>query len=225
MGWSPISPGALRIVVGLLLLANPFVVAEFDVGDPDRYRYEAFEVGFDEDGIDVPIEAGDLDPDVACFEQIPGRACMLERAIHEHGGLTYDGLPEPFVRADYRYVYDYGEGFFEPVAEERNDTVRYDLEPVSREEAMDGAATDLERASPAIRTAVESGEVESSDELPGADELVDAGDGYYVAHAVEYRETTGERRAVVVALQWLLGIVGLGLVLHGQRLRVERRSV
>lgn len=225
MDWSPFARygGAIRILVGVLLLLNPLVVAEFDLGDPDWYRYEAAEVPFDEDGIDVPIEVDDVDPDVACLERLPRRSCMLELAVHERGGLTFDGLPESFVDTGYRYVYDYGEGFFEPVAEERNGSVRYGLEPVPREVAMDDASTDVERAPPGVRRAIRTGRVETSDELPGANELVRADGEYHVVYRAAARTTTGDRAAPVVALQWMSGVVGLALVLRGQTVRVERR--
>lgn len=224
MGWSPLSPGALRIVVGLVLLANPFVVAEFDVGDPDWYRYEAAEITFDEDGIQVPRGLHEVDPDVQCLETLPTRSCMLELGIHRQGGLEYDGLPDQFLQSEYSHVYLYGEGFFEPVAEGSNGTVRYDLRPVPREEALDDVSIDVDRVPEPTRRVVLSGPMETSDELPGANELVATDDGYYVVHDVAHHETSGERTPFVVTLQWLVGGVGLWLVLRGQRLRVDGRA-
>jgi hypothetical protein len=68
------------------------------------------------------------------------------------------------------------------------------------------------------------GTYETSDELEGAHELVQAGDDYYVVYtaaSTEYRNS--ERSTTVIVLQWLLGITGAFLILRGQRHRVERR--
>ena len=110
----PAVPSRYRIgtmfVVGLLLLTAPALVGWFDLADLDRYRYEAERVEFTEDGyrVDAPVDV--IDEDAACLQFFPRRACMLERAIHENGGLEYDGLPSQALASRYRYVY--GDGQF-----------------------------------------------------------------------------------------------------------------
>jgi len=214
--------GVVFVVVGFALVLNPPVVGALDIGDPDSYTYEPIEVTFHGNGTyDVPAGTGDIDPEVACFDVPPRRPCVLERAVHANGGFVYDGPPPNFLRHDYQYVHVWESGFFEPVAEElANDTVEYGLEPVPRARALDTVADPSSEVSRGVRIAVETGEYRTSDPLAGAGELVTHDGSYYVVSATSYRTTAGERRDIVVFLQWMAGIGGAWLVLHGQRLRV-----
>ena len=208
------------------MLLNPLVVSAYDIGDPDRYRYEAGEVEFFANGTYThPIPTSPLDPDVACFGDLPSRPCVLERAIYANGGITYDGPPGQFMSHEYSYVHVWGEGFFQPVTGEGQDgNVSYGLEPVPQEAALDGVATPLSRVNHGVMIAIETGAYETSDELPGAHELIQAGDRYYVVHPTASHEHRGsERTPAVVVLQWMLGFTGAFLMLRGQRHRVERR--
>jgi hypothetical protein len=136
MDWSSVTRyrGEVTIVVGFILLLNPLVVGAFDIGDPDRYRYEASEVSFSANGTyTFSTHPVPLDSDVACFGDEPSRSCVLERAIHTNGGITYDGPTKHFINNEYSYVHIREEGFFQPVSEERpNGTVWYGLEAVSQ---------------------------------------------------------------------------------------------
>lgn len=214
--------GAVLVVVGFALLFNPPVVGALDFGDPDSYTYEPTEITFHDNGTyDAPPGTGDIDPEVVCFDLPPRRSCMLERAVHANGGIVYDGLTSTFLRHDYQYVHVWEEGFFQPATEElANGTVEYDLEPVARDRALDAVADPRGEVSRGVRRAVETGEFRTSDPLPGADELVAHDGSYYVVTATSYRTTTGERRDIVVFLQWTAGIGGALLVFRGQRLRV-----
>ncbi|MFB6353027.1 MAG: hypothetical protein ABEJ92_02980 [Halobacteriales archaeon] len=226
MDWSSITRlrGEGAVLLGFVLLLNPFAVAALDVGDPDWYRYEATQVEFFDNGTyDYDIGAGRIDPDVACFDDLPSRACTIERAVHANGGVTYDGLTGNYMTSSYDYVFVWKQGFFEPVATETaNETIRYDLEKVRREQALRHVSTSLEAVSPGVRTAIVDGQYRTSDELAGANELVSTADGSYVVYPAAYHTEEGERSDLVVVLQWLLGIVGAWLVLSGQRLRVDR---
>jgi len=227
MDWSSVTRyrSEAAIVVGFILLLNPLMVGAFDIGDPDRYRYEASEVSFSANGTyTFSTNPVPLDSDVACFGDAPSRSCVLERAIHTNGGITYDGPTELFIHNEYSYVHIWEEGFFQPVSEERdNETVWYGLEVVSQEEALKYIATPLERTDKGVRTAIEAGAYETSDEVSGAHELVQADDSYYVVYPTvvqDHGET--ERSLTVVVLQWLLGIAGAILILRGQRHRIVR---
>lgn len=82
------------------------VVSAYDIGDPDTYRYEASEVEFFENGTyDYQTLALPLDTEVACFGDLPSRSCILEQAIHEQGGIAYDGLPRNFMAHEYSNVH------------------------------------------------------------------------------------------------------------------------
>ncbi|QPV64758.1 hypothetical protein I7X12_09205 [Halosimplex litoreum] len=214
--------GWLLTVAGFALLLNPFVVGALDVGDPDSYTYEPKEVTFYDNGTyDAERGAPGLDPEVACFERAPSRSCVVERAVHADGGVVYDGLPSGYLRSDYEYVYVWGKGFFEPVGRElANDSVEYGLDSVPRSEALEWVAAESREASAGIREALETGQYRTRDRIDGADELVEHDGDYYVVTATSYRTTTGERRDIVIALQWIAGIGGALLVLRGQRLRV-----
>lgn len=230
MNWSSITRyrGEAAIIVGFILLLNPLVVGAFDIGDPDRYRYEASEVSFAANGTyTFSTHPVPLDSDVACFGDEPSRSCVLERALHTNGGITYDGPTNHFIHNEYGYVHIWDEGFFRPVSEERpNGTVWYGLEAVSQEEALRYIPTPLERTDRGVRTAIETGSYETSDELSGAHELVQADDSYYVVYPTVVQEHRGmERSLTAVVLQWLLGIAGAILILRGQRHRVERQTV
>ena len=226
MDWSSVTRyrSEAAIIVGFILLLNPLVVGAFDIGDPDRYRYEASEVSFAANGTyTFSTHPVPLDSDVACFGDEPSRSCVLERALHTNGGITYDGPTNHFIHNEYGYVHIWDEGFFRPVSEERpNGTVWYGLEAVSQEEALRYIPTPLERTDRGVRTAIETGSYETSDELSGAHELVQADDSYYVVYPTVVQEHRGmERSLTAVVLQWLLGIAGAILILRGQRHRVE----
>lgn len=228
MHWISISRyrGEISILVGFALLMNPFVVGAYDIGDPDWYRYEASEIEFHPNGtFDMSPPATPLDPDVACLGDLWSRSCVLEHAVHANGGITFDGPPQAFINHEYRYVFIWEAGFFRPTAKDVQDgTVRYDLEPVPLDEALDRIATPLSRADTGVRAAIKSGEYETSDELSGAHQLVSDDGQYYVVHARAYHVEPGpERMPAVVALQWVLGFIGAGLVLRGQRQRIEGR--
>ena len=226
MDWS-LRPrrGSILLVLGFVLLLNPLAVGHFDLGDPDHYRYESARMTFHGNGTyDAPTGTRRFDSDVACLNYPPRRACMLERAIHANGGVSYeDGASKHFLWTEYDHVFVYGEGFYRPVAEELpNETVHYDLQRVPMTEALDYVATPIDRASPGVRRAIRSGSFETSDELPGANELVRADGGYYVVYPAAYRVENGsERSSFVVFLQWVLGFLGGWLVLGGQRRRVR----
>lgn len=215
--------GILYLLLGFGLLLTPVLVATFDVGDPDRYEYEAFEVTFHDNGtFDVPVRAGRVDPSVACFEQGETRSCMLEKAIHANGGIRYEhGLPSSFLEHDYHYVYIYGEGFFEPTTTQANDSIEYTLTPVERSRALRFVATDSDRVSTGIRNAITTGEHVTNDELDGTGELVEHEDSYYVVSATASTTSSGERRWFVAVGQWALALVGVLLLLRGQLLRVQ----
>ncbi|MGQ4556750.1 hypothetical protein [Halobellus sp. GM3] len=226
MDWSSVTRyrGEAAIIVGFILLLNPLVVGAFDIGDPDRYRYEASEVSFAANGTyTFSTHPVPLDSDVACFGDEPSRSCVLERAIHTNGGITYDGPTKQFINNKYSYVHIWEEGFFRPVSEERpNGTVWYGLEAVSQEEALRYIATPLERTNKGVRTAIETGSYETSDELSGDHELVQADNSYYVVSPTVVQEHRGtERSLTVVVFQWLLGITGAILILREQRHRIE----
>lgn len=214
--------GVVLVVVGFALLLNPPVVGALDLGDPDSYTYEPTEITFHENSTyDAPPGSGDIDSEVACLDFPPRRSCILEQAVHANGGVVYDGPPPNFLRHDYQYVHIWEAGFFEPVAEELpNGTVEYGLEPVAQDPALDDVADPSSEVSRGIRRAVETGKFRTSDPLSGAGELVAHDGSYYVVTATSYRTTTGERRDIVVFLQWAAGIGGASLVLRGQRLRV-----
>lgn len=228
MDWSPLARrrGLIYVVLGFALLATPLVVGHYDLADPDRYQYEAGEVTFYDNGTyDMPRHAEGLDSDVACLmAYLPSRSCMLERGIHANDGIYYqDGLSEQWLSEEYHYVFVYGEGFHEPVAEElSNGTVRYDVESVRRTEALDAVSTPIHRASPGVRAAVQAGQFETRDQLDGANELVRTEDGLYVVYAATSLRESGERSPRVVVLQWALVVLGALLVLRGQRHRVNR---
>ena len=219
-------PSRYRVVVlfglGLLLLAAPALVGWFDLADLDRYRYEAERVEFTDDGWAVDGHVAVIDGDAACLGRFPDdRACMLEHAIHENGGLEYDGLPSQALGSRYRYVYGEGQ-FFRTVANETaNGTVRYDLRPVSTDEALAAISTERWRASSTVKRVIRSGPVTTTDELDGANELVEMEDGYYVVYATSIHEVHGERNPYIVGAAWVAAAAGLLFVLRAQRLRIE----
>ncbi|QLH76357.1 hypothetical protein HZS55_03135 [Halosimplex rubrum] len=215
--------GGLYVFVGFALLLNPFVVGALDIGDPDSYTYEPKEITFHDNGTyDAPIGVDEIDPGVACLDTLPSRSCALERAVHANGGVTYDEYPRFVVRdVRYPYVHVWGAGFFETATEElANGSVEYGLEPVPKSRVLDSVAVSSDDASRGVRGALETGQYRTSDPLDDADELVAHDGSYYVVTEVASRTTTGERRDIVIGLQWVAGIGGGWLVLRGQRHRV-----
>lgn len=74
MDWASITRyrGAVTIIIGFALLLNPFIVNTYDIGDPDRYRYERSEVEFYANGTyNYSTLALPLDSDVACVGDLP----------------------------------------------------------------------------------------------------------------------------------------------------------
>lgn len=228
MDWSSITRyrGEFAILLGFVLLLNPLAVVAPDLGDPDWYRYEASEVEFYANGTyRYEVPAVPLDSDVACFAKRPGRTCGLEMAIYQNGAVTVNESAALFLEREYAYVHLWGEGFLRPtVSDGGNGTARFGLEPAPRAEAIERISTPFERASPGVRDAITEGSYETSDELPGAHELVRADGRYYVVYdRASHVDHTSERAGWAVVFRWLLGLVGAGLVLAGQRQRVERR--
>ena len=229
MALSPRRRGTLTVLLGFVLLLNPFVVGYFDVGDPDRYQYRAHEVQFHENGtVDVPIDVNGVDPEVACLDHyFYTRACVLEQAVHETGGLSYDGPPNNFIDRDYDYVFVWDEGFYEPVAEEIDaDRVRYDMRPVDTGEALDEVATEYEDADRTIQYTIRNGNHTVRDSIDGTNELIERNGRYYVVDGFPGWEDDGDggRSDLVVLGQWVFGIAGARLILEGQRTRVEAGS-
>jgi hypothetical protein len=232
MGWSPSgsSDASYRqwvgLLVGVLLLTNPLVVGVTDVGDPDRYRYEASEVASPDGTIDVPAGVDVREPEILCLQTPPTRACMVERAIVERDGITYDGLPRRVLTADYAYVYDEVDGTDRFYRVTTNETatgeINYSHERVANQRVLRSVATPLQRASRGVRTAIEGSYV-TSDPLEEAETLVRTDQGYYVVHATEVHETSGERRVVVRALQWIAGALGV-LLIYRSGVRAGRRG-
>jgi len=222
--------GVLVIALGFVLLLNPHVVGAYDIGDPDHYHYESSQVTFYPNGtVDGPDGVQDLDSQVACLEELPTRSCAIEIAVYENGGATFDGPRDMFLQSSYSYVYLHGEGFFEPAAVPSGDTTHYDLERASRTEALAAVSTQIQRASDGTKTAIREGSVDTSDPIEDAHELIKSGGQYYVVYPTSSEVVSasaavgaGERGAGVVVMQWILGIVGAGLILYGQRLRVRR---
>ncbi|SDN26566.1 hypothetical protein SAMN04487949_3772 [Halogranum gelatinilyticum] len=224
---SPRRRGTLTVLVGFALLLNPFVVGHFDIGDPDRYEYEASEVSFTEYGTsDIPRGVDVVDPQIACLDGYPpSRSCVLERAIHANGGLWYDGPPAHFLRSDYEYVFTETEGFHELVAREGADNqIKYDSRPVPTDEALDRVATEYEHAPRKAQFTIDSGSYAARDPIDGANELVEKNGSYYVVHETRVRRNADERSQIVVLGQWVFGIAGAGLVMKGQRARVEAEA-
>lgn len=229
MALSPRRRGTLTVLLGFVLLLNPFVVGYFDIGDPDRYEYEAYEVSFTEQGTaEIPSELHRVDPQIACLDHyLWSRSCVLERALHENGGLSYDGPPSNFIDQEYEYVFVWEEGFYEPVAEELDDdTVRYDMRLVPTSEALDGVATEYEHADRTIQHTIRNGNYTARDPLDGTNKLVERDGRYYVVDGFTGWEDDGDggRSDLVVLAQWLLGIAGARLILEGQRTRVESEA-
>lgn len=233
MGWSPSGSSDAKyrqwvgLLVGVLLLANPLVVGITDVGDPDRYRYEAIQVASPDGTVDVPAGVDVRESEILCLQTPPTRACMVERAIVERDGITYDGLPRRVLTADYAYVYDEVDGtdrFYQVTTNETSTgEINYSHERVANQRVLRSVATPLQRASRGIRTAIESGSYVTSDPLEEAETLVRTDQGYYVVHATEVHETSGERRVVVRALQWIAGALGVFLI-YRSGVRAGRRG-
>ncbi|MFB6149616.1 MAG: hypothetical protein ABEJ48_08125, partial [Halobacteriales archaeon] len=203
-------------LIGILLLLNPFIVGSTDFGDPDRYRYEPAKVAERDGTVDVPPGVDIQESEVVCLHSPPTRACMLERAILKQQGLVYDGLPRRVLTADYGYVYDEVNGtdrFYRPVTEETADgRINYTHEEIPSREVLERISTPIQDAAPGIRDAITTGSHVTSDPLAAAETLIRTEDGYYVVHATEMYETTGERRFIVQALQWIAGILAIGMI-------------
>lgn len=227
MALSPRRRGTLTVLLGFVLLLNPFVVGYFDIGDPDRYEYEAYEISFTERGTaEIPREVHTVDPQIACLDHfLWSRSCVLERAVHENGGLQYDGPPSNFIHREYEFVFVWEEGFYEPVAEQLDDdTVRYDMRQAPTDEALDGVSTEYEHADRTIQYTIRNGNYTARDPIDGTNELVERDGRYYVVSSPgggSYGGDDSGRSGLVVLAQWVLGIAGARLILEGQRTRVE----
>lgn len=219
----------VRIALGVVLLVNPLYVGAFHLDEPNWYRYEATEVTYD-DRLEFDVHADGVDDEIACVRDVhPGRACALEHAVYGHGGNLTAPIPwgdfiatyQPF---GYRYAYLHGE-FYAVEATERGDETVLSLNRTPADEAMADVATRIDRVAPPIRTAVRTGTVETHREIDGTTQLVRDGDSYYVVYRaaaqIEGPDTSESGRFLELVVS-LLGIVlGLALVLRGQRRRVE----
>lgn len=215
---------AALLAVALLLVCNPFYLdGVLHVDDPNRYEYHAEEVRFDDHGY-PNVTAGA--PALASEEEIgcliaDSRRCVFERYLLRNGpivtsadeGWNHDGRDEfvflngSFYRTESEYL------------EERPTRQRLSLDRVSRETALEAAATPLPQTSPVTRSVVTDGPVTRQRAIPDARTLVAHDGDYYVVYAKYGRflsdESFADQRNFGNALEGVVSALG---VLLGLRL-------
>lgn len=147
----------------------------------------------------------------------------------ENDGVNYSSELAAGPGSGYRYAYLDGE-FYRVQPQRLGGNGTLSLERMEREEALGYISTPVNRASPKIQTAVQTGSVTAHDTLPGANELIRVGENYYVVHNTASQVYHGdayarEKRMGQFFQYGLMGvgiIIGLWLVLWGQRERVLR---
>lgn len=216
----------LLIAVGVVLLCNPLYVGALDLDEPNWYRYEAAEVEFTDDGIEGTV-VGDVDGDVACLDR-RYRICQLEHHVHD-ANVSYPDRMAAGPGPGYRYAYLDGE-FYRVQPQSLGGDGELSHEHLPREEALAHVSTPLADASSAVREAVTSGSVETHRPLDGANELVAHDGRHYVVRRTgaevfngdAYDRKRTEGRVIEGGLTVLGIVVGLALVLRGQRRRLRR---
>ncbi|QCC52018.1 hypothetical protein [Halapricum salinum] len=213
--------GTILLLVGLFLLLNPQLTAGLAETDADQYGYESFQITVTEDGtLETSEKIFSIDSDAACLDIPITRACILEQAVYDDGGIVYAG-PSSFIERSYSYVYVHDEGFFEPVERERSDgRVHYGHDPVDASTAMDRISTPIDRASVDAREAIEQGTFGTTDEIRDANELIQVDGEYYVVDRTSYDSAGDDGTWVTLLIRWLPGLLGFGLLLVGHFLQV-----
>lgn len=222
----------LTIALGVLLLANPLYVGHLHLDDPNWYRYEAAEVSYGEDGLDVPPDAvqDGIEDEVACLRNDrPTRACALEQVVHDDGNLTApvrwgSVFIETYGPHGYQYVY-VDDAFRAVEARQVGDETILSLNRTPADEAMRDVSTPIFRADPKIQRAIRSESVKTHQPLDGANQLVRDGDTYYTVYEAAAHVESGPHtlRNLLESGVMASGMgVGLWLVLRGQRRRIER---
>lgn len=156
----------LLLLVGIGLLLNPIYLAPGNLdGSGTEYTYEVAPVTNESVAESTVWRA---EQTLRCGTE---RACALEETIAEEGALEYDGTIQTETRAGiwrwdphsiawnrYRLVTMDGD-FYVPEQESTENGTLLTHEPVSTWEALEHIAVPSDRATLAVRTAVETGSV------------------------------------------------------------------
>lgn len=218
----------LLITFGVALLLNPVYIGTLQLDQPNWYRYEASQVTFEDDHANTSIDVMSIDSDVACLNR-NYRTCLLERYVLQNGGVNYSSRLAAGPGSGYRYAYIDGE-FYRVQPQELGGNGTLSLEHLKHKEALESISTPVEYTTPAIRTAVQMGNVTTHRTLAGAGELIWDGKHYYVVHKAAYQVYNGrtydrkKRIGQLVQGGLMIGGIagGLWLVLWGQRERLLR---
>lgn len=223
-------PGRLLIAVGVVCLLNPLYIGVLHLDEPEWYRYEAAELHLRDDGsLDGPL-ASVNDPDVACLNRA-WRDCLFEQHVLDSGDVPVTGAAWMARNSGTGHEYAYLDGqFYETTAAEQDGRQSLALEPLDSTQAIAFASTPLDEAIPPVRRAIGGATVTTRQPLAATGHLLQDTDGtFYVlvrvaSHSLgeeAFARAQTEERIVEIGLMTLLGAVGLGLVLRGQRIRIE----
>lgn len=213
--------GHLLVFIGVLCLLSPYVLSGVTLG-AQTHHYRVTYVETTTDGYDMTgAPPASFDEDVLCWGSL-SRACQLERTLLdenvsiEYGIVYYDRF------VDYRYIY-HNETFYE--VESSDDSLW--LRAVNTTTAFQSTSQSGRTLPASVLTALEDGreKVATHAEL-STHELIRIEGGHYAILAEDYR-SRGPLDSVLHGIEPFLGslgfLLGLVLVLRGQRWRVRRR--
>lgn len=239
----------ITIGIGVVLLASPAAIFGYGIGEP-TYEYQSFEIEPEADDFGVPERATDFPApfyidNIVCLDET--RSCLTEQYIHEEGQLPVDASIQRLHGADdttehvyierspYRYAY-LNDSFYrvEEVVDDGDTYLTH--ESVSPAAAFRRSSVSYSVADPALQEAVDEGDVTTTAELETPRVVVEGPESdterFHYVHVTSspggnmHGPSLGDR-LLTYGLSMISFLTGLGLVLRGQRKRIDdrRRSV
>jgi hypothetical protein len=207
-GWSPSDTQrrAFSLVVGLLLVLNPFLAQQFDLGGP-RYEYTAAPVEPAGDSLDFAEDTrtpyGTDLRGVDCYLLDRPWTCYLEERAAVNGSVTVT-TDRAYDRPRAEFVHLEG-GFYRRTATDIEDTGRVEYERVDAQTVLSAVSVTRARAPDPFQRAVREGTATSRHEYEAA-RFVRDGSNYYIVGPVGSDRGIDDR--------WTLSFVGtvLGLL-------------
>lgn len=219
------------VVLGVGLLASPIAVFHADIGEPE-WEYAAVEIVIEGDTMTIP-DAAEIPGDpyidnIVCTDAT--RSCAVEQYINADGDLAVGDAS--FTRTPYQYAI-IDDVIVEAAYYEEDGVTYLTHEEADPNDAVRRSSASYERAHPAYRAAIEEGSTTANQWVETPQVItVDPNtpdERFYYVYEVrspspgDYEPTFGDR-----ALTWTLSIIGfvagLGLVLHGQVMRIRRQE-
>lgn len=204
--------GHVLLVVGAVLLVTPLWLGVVLPHQP-VHGYETHPVTATADRL--AVDSGTAVPlaGVTCSTPTDW-ACQFASRVQTEGSVRIDG-PPPFAAEEYAF----GDYAWRTEEVENETVVR--LEPVSPQTVLEGIAR---TPSPELEAALESGRVSADYDIQPEHVVYETSEGYRIVGDQYTDEDAASQNELRNTLMKAGIVLGLGVVLRGQRRRVEAES-